>query len=90
MEKSGLASCDGMLLHALSSDSVETYTSRVFQAAISNLPRGNAIIPNVEEGSKFESSTDAKSEGERKVIGEIGEGEEMDGGWREDCEGGRG
>ena len=56
MEKSCLASCDGMLLHALSLDSVETYTSRVFQAAISNLPRGNAIIPNVEEGSQLDVS----------------------------------
>ena len=45
MEKSRLATCDGMLLHALSEDSVETYTSRAFQAAIGNLPRGSIVIP---------------------------------------------
>lgn len=49
MEQSRLASCDGRLLHALSSESVETYTSRAFQAAIGNLPRGSTIIPSVPE-----------------------------------------
>ena len=84
MEKSRLASCDGTLLHALSSDSVETYTSRAFQAAISNLPRGSAIIPTVEEGSKFEGSIDKRrSGGERKVTEEREEGEEKGGGRRE-------
>ena len=53
MEKSCLASCDGTLLHALSSDSVETYTSRAFQAAIGNLSRCSAVIPPLAEGGNW-------------------------------------
>ena len=49
MAQSRLAYCDERLLHALSDGSVETYTSRAFQAAIGNLPRSSAVIPPLAE-----------------------------------------
>lgn len=38
MEKSHLAFCDGNFLHALSGDSLETYTSRCFPSTIVSMP----------------------------------------------------
>ena len=39
MEQSRLAYCDGNFLHALSGDSLETYTSRCFSSAVGPMPR---------------------------------------------------
>ena len=78
MEQSRLASCDGRFLHALSSESVETYTSRAFQAAIGNLPRGSTVIPSVVEGDEVEFE-DGELRLERSVYGGVG-GKEGEGG----------
>ena len=71
MEKSRLASCDGIFLHALSSESVETYTGRAFKSAISNLPRGSTVIPSVSEDEDKEGEVGGANGGEGE-----GEGEE--------------
>ena len=79
MTKSRLASCDGWLLHALSDESVETYTSRVFQAAVSNLPRGSAVIPpSAEETDGWAESMGGA--GSERGCGSGGEGEGREGG----------
>lgn len=74
MEQSRLASCDGRLLHALSSESVETYTSRAFQAAIANVPRGSTVIPSIAEeenglvcGGEVEGGGGEEGGGERET-----------------------
>ena len=78
MTKSRLASCDGRLLHALSDESVETYTSRVFQAAVSNLPRGSAVIPpSAEETDGWAESMGGA--GSERGCGSGGEGEGREG-----------
>ena len=80
MEQSRLASCDGVLLHALSDQSVETYTSRVFQAAIGNLPRGSAVIHSPPEEEEEEEEEERNGCAEPVVTGRVegfgGEGEE--------------
>ena len=88
MEKSRLASCDGMFLHALSSESVETYTGRAFQSAISNLPRGSTVIPSVPEEADEEGEVGGANGGEREGEEEREEGKDEEGEVAEEGEGG--
>ena len=95
MAQSRLAYCDGRLLHALSDGSVETYTSRAFQAAISNLPRGSPVIPPPAEETggwaEFLGVAGSEKGGDSLEEGEKGEGGRDEGekgeGGREDGEG---
>ena len=87
MEKSRLASCDGMFLHALSSESVETYTGRAFQSAISNLPRGSTVIPSVPEEADEEGEVGRANGGDREGEEEREEGKDEEGEVAEEGEG---
>ena len=87
MEKSRLASCDGMFLHALSSESVETYTGRAFQSAISNLPRGSTVIPSVPEEVDEEGEVGGANGGDREGEEEREEGKDEEGEVAEEGEG---
>ena len=67
MTKSRAVCCDSGFIHALSANSVESYTSRTFPAAVANMPPSSTCIPprvgerrSVEEG-------EGEGEGERGV-----------------------
>ena len=94
MTKSQAAMFDVSFMHALSENSVESYTSRVFQASMACMPSVGSHIPEKvgEEGDGGESdggTVGEEGDGEEGEESEGGTvGEEGDGGEGEESEGG--
>ena len=63
MAKSYAISCDNNFIHALSSNSVESYTTRMFQAAVTSMPLAGSQIPTVVGGEG--DGNGEREEGER-------------------------
>lgn len=58
MSKSQLVVCDSSFLHALSADSIESYTTRVFQAVTARMPTVGDLVLTARGGEGEESLGD--------------------------------
>ena len=67
MTKSQAVCCDSGFLHALSANSVESYTSRTFPAAVANMPLSSTRVPPRVGETRSVEEEEGEGEGERGV-----------------------